>query len=658
MKLRFFDFEVYKNWWCCTFGDYPEADFDETIKETFNVVTSDDETARDNLLKFFYEEDVCSAGYNIKGYDLAIANAIRNGFSPPQVRCISDVIINPKSAFDSKEHSRLAPFAKRKLQIPAYQEMMDDSSDGSLKDVEGLLGLDVQETTVPFDTENLTDKQKAQIIYYNKHDVFATMYYHHIVKRDYTDGKLNIGKTFGIPESTCYKSTNAILTAAVLDARYSKFQDEFRSDVVLPPSIRNYIYDAIPNKIVDRILTNPYIFQDEKVSSKTITETLFGQKVDFGNGGLHSVLCKNLYAESDDDYVLVNADVASFYPMIMINFDTLSRAVKDRGRYKQIAEERLALKFKPNKTSAEKDKVNAYKLILNTVFGASGNKYLALYDKYMCLTTCRLGQLILAALGCKMYKGIPGLKVVQTNTDGILVYLKRSLLPKLKEIGAEFEKVMGMALEYDEEARIWQRDVNNYIVTKASWDGKLDWSKTLRYGKDIKLCGGWLQYTAHRTGYPELSSLTGHVAAKAAIEYLLCGKDVVNFIVKHDKLMDFIVFCKKGPGFRDVVQRMADGSEVLLHRANRVYASKNLKYGQIFKRKYRKDKQGVEQISYNKISNVPDNCIVINQDILEMSLSEIKKDIDYMYYISKAVDLLDIDWVDVNLKPINKYKYE
>ena len=49
---------------------------------------------------------------------------------------------------------------------------MDDSVKG-LKDKEAALGMDIRETTVPFDKEDLTDDDKAQIIFYCKHDVYA-----------------------------------------------------------------------------------------------------------------------------------------------------------------------------------------------------------------------------------------------------------------------------------------------------------------------------------------------------------------------------------------------------------------------------------------------------------------------------------------------------
>lgn len=68
MQLRFIDFEVYPNWWCCTFGDYPEDDtnLNESIKDSFVVVQSTDIGCRDKFLRLIKADDVCIVGYNIK----------------------------------------------------------------------------------------------------------------------------------------------------------------------------------------------------------------------------------------------------------------------------------------------------------------------------------------------------------------------------------------------------------------------------------------------------------------------------------------------------------------------------------------------------------------------------------------------------------------
>lgn len=656
MQLRFIDFEVYPNWWCCTFGDYPEDDtnLNESIKDSFVVVQSTDIGCRDKFLRLIKADDVCIVGYNIKGYDLMIANGVYQGFTPQQLKIINDLIINPGCRFATKEHIRLSSFAKKRIPVKAYQELMDDSNGCSLKDCEAIMGLDIRETEVPFDKEDLTPEEIDSIIYYNKHDVYSSMIFHKLVKKNYTDSKLTIGRVFGIDEATCYKKTNANLCSIVLDAKYSTFGDEFEYRVVLPPSIREYIYDAIPSKIVDAILNNPYNFdKDGKATAKTLQFELFGETVVFGNGGLHSILCNNLYVESNDEWVLMNADVGSFYPALMINFDTLSRAISSKEKYRNIRDTRIYLKHKKDKTPTEKEQVDAFKLVLNTVFGASGNKYLPLYDKYMCLTTCRIGQVVLASLGCNLYKKVPDLRVIQTNTDGILLYFRRRDMNLVQKVCDEFMKVMGLDLEFDEELKVWQRDVNNYLMVNKKWDGTFDWTKAVRYGDEIKLCGEWLQNTWHRPGYPHIGTLSSHCAPKACIEYLLCGRSIVKTILNNKYISDFCIFAKKGPTFRKIIQRMADGTEVTLNRANRIYASKDKSLGPLYKVKYRLDK-----VSYNSVANQPDHPRLINEDLSHVDFDKIRPDIDYAYYVEQACELLNIDWVDPFGNPVNNFKYE
>ena len=146
MKMRFFDFEVFPHWWCCVFGDLPE-DWKETgvtekLKDTFTYVSSDDKNCRDELLSKLKEPGYCVSGYNIKGYDLIIANAIYQGFTPEQTKIINDIIINPGCAWDSKEHIMLQSFSKTKLTSLYYSYFMDDAT-SSLKEKESTLVLNI-----------------------------------------------------------------------------------------------------------------------------------------------------------------------------------------------------------------------------------------------------------------------------------------------------------------------------------------------------------------------------------------------------------------------------------------------------------------------------------------------------------------------------------
>src|SRR5699024_1337251 len=102
------------------------------------------------------------------------------------------------------------------------------------------------------------------------------------------------------------------------------------------------------------------------------------------------------------------------------------------------------------------------KLILNTTYGATKNKYNALYDEYQASSLCYLGQLLLAALANKIYNKV-GAIIIQTNTDGILVKILKEKIDDLKKIVSEWENLTGFTMEYDYIKMFFQRDVNNYI---------------------------------------------------------------------------------------------------------------------------------------------------------------------------------------------------
>ncbi len=58
---------------------------------------------------------------------------------------------------------------------------------------------------------------------------------------------------------------------------------------------------------------------------------------------------------------------------------------------------------------------------MNTTYGALLNKYNDLFDPLMGRSVCITGQLFLLELAEHLYADIPGLKIVQLNTDGIIV---------------------------------------------------------------------------------------------------------------------------------------------------------------------------------------------------------------------------------------------
>ena len=622
-KERFFDFEVTPNWWCVSFGDLPDDlnDLNENIKNDFLTIDSDMKNARELVIDTLREKYHVMFGYNIKGYDLIIANAIYQGFTAQQVFIISDLIINPDKVMFNKEYLRLSSFSKRKLKNIVYEDLLDDGS-GSLKEKEAILGLDIMETTVPFDKEDLTDEDKEDIKKYNKHDVYASMIYYKEVVKPYSMVKLSMGRKFNIPIETCYTSTNARLVAMALGATRQHHSDAERVDIVLPEKIRDYCYKNMPEEIIERI----------RLSTNSFKAKLFENTVVFGNGGVHSTptdvnsnSSEGLYVESDDEYVLMNVDATSYYPSQMIQFKLLSRNVKSYQAFIDVFDERIAIKHKTNKTKEDEDANLADKLVLNTTFGASGNKWLDLYDPYMCTSVCRVGQIFLTALACKLYNTVKDLKIIQLNTDGILCYFKRIYIEKVRECMTEWSEVSGIQMEEEIVEKIWQLNVNNYLMVKGNGD--------------VKSKGAWLNDSIYRTGYVMLSPQNANICARAVTQYLINGKNPIRFLLNCNNLSDFVIICTKGPTFKGVVQRLSNGMEIDLFKCNRVIATKDESLGKLYKWK---NKNGTR--SYNSMPGIPEHCKTVNYALDSYDFNEIKKELDYKFYVEKICDLLDINW--------------
>ena len=599
-------------------------------------------------------------GYNIKYYDNIILNGIANGFNPRQLKILSDIIINPERAYDTQESSRIAPFARKKYNNFIYQDLFDDNT-GSLKEKEACLQLDIRETEVPFTTEDLTDADKEAIIFYCKHDVWATMMFYKVILKPFIMTKLLVGKVFDLPLETCYKSTNANLSAKAVKAVRKSFPDTNRLDIEIPAGLKQYISYSLPASVVSRLCASPEKFE----------VVLFDNDVSYSNGGIHSVPCRPaeikvkskfpawfLHVKTGDGWSLINVDAGSFYPILMVVWKGLSRTITDVEKFASLIQTRLECKAiispfddkygkHPELAPAEeyetyisaKERSQAYKLILNTTYGASGNKYLDLYDPYMTTYTCRLGQLLLTALANNFFTSIgkDNIRIIQTNTDGILLYVRDEYKDLLYEIGKQWENTCKIPLEFEDEYQIWQRDVNNYVMGKQN-------------GK-VKTKGAFFVTDMQQPGYNRVRPLDSYVCKEAIIEYIAHGKDMVEHIYNESDISKFVITCHKG-SFSGIVREFNDGRpDEVLHRCNRTYASLDKTLGEI-----RKTKTIKGEYKKYRAPGCPMHCELINEDLTTHTVSQHRDDLDYMWYIQKAYEMLDAPWYKIVGNKMIPYK--
>ena len=207
-----------------------------------------------------------------------------------------------------------------------------------------------------------------------------------------------------------------------------------------------------------------------------LTATVNGFTFVFGLGGIHGSVESEI-VESDDEHVIVDLDVTSYYPNLAITngFRPAHLGKEFVSIYKHLFEQR---KQYPKK-SAESAML---KLALNGVYGDSNNQFSVFYDPLFTMSITLNGQLLLCLLAEGLMT-IPGLRIAQINTDGITVRVPRSQRVMVDLVRGAWQERTGLSLEEVVYKAMMIRDVNNYIAVyedgntkrKGAYEWKTQW---------------------------------------------------------------------------------------------------------------------------------------------------------------------------------------
>lgn len=186
-----------------------------------------------------------------------------------------------------------------------------------------------------------------------------------------------------------------------------------------------------------------------------------------GMGGLHSSE-KSVSYFTDDEHVLIDRDVASYYPAIILNCGLQPEAMgKD---FAHVYRELVAMRLKA-KAAGDKVTADSLKITINGAFGKLGSPYSALYSPNVLIQVTLTGQLcLLMLIEALEAEGIP---VVSANTDGVVIRCPRKLLPMLDLIVWDWEYRTGFLTEATDYRSLHCRDVNNYIAIKPDKTAKV-----------------------------------------------------------------------------------------------------------------------------------------------------------------------------------------
>lgn len=568
--LNFYDFEVFKeDWLVVIINPYEKSE---------EVIINNKEK-----LQEYYDahKNQIWVGYNNNHYDQYIMKAILCGFNPKEV---NDFIIRE----DKKGWQFSSLF--RKFQMYNFDVMQ--RNDGGLKSLEGFMGSNIKETSIPFDIDRkLTENEIEETVKYCRHDVEQTIEVF-LQRKDDLDVQLELIKEFNLPLSFVTK-TQTQLTAEILEAKSVRFGDDF--NINFPEYLNKikkykYIVDWFKKFKTDKILSDD---QKKEIYGQNLETEVAGVPHVFAWGGLHGALPKYF----GEGYFL-HIDVSQYYPSLMTGHNYFSRAASDEGkrRYEMMRKESIRLKAFPEL----KKKRTGYKTCNNKAYGAMKDKYNKLFDPLNANNICITGQLALLLL-IEMLE--PHCKLIQSNTDGLIVKLYSiDDYELIDDICWEWEQLTHVKLAFDPIiTRIYQKDVNNYLFVNE--DGEIE-SK----GAYVK----------------SLSPLDFDlpIVNKAIVDYLIYDIPIEKTINECDALIMFQKIVKLSGKFKHVVHN----GKIFTEKCFRVFASTRDSDSYIGKQK-----EGNNTIE--KFANTPEHCFIVNDDVKKATVGW---RLDKEWYISMA----------------------
>lgn len=561
--LHFYDFEVFKEDWMVVFIN--------PISKTEEVIVNDAEKLQGYMEKYKNEIFV---GFNCRHYDQYILKGILCGFNPKEINDYIIVKGNPGWKFSS---------LFRKINFINYDVMA--GVDRGLKTFEGFMGNDIRESSVPFDIDRkLTATEIEETIKYCRHDVEQTIEVF-LQRKDDFDAHMGLAKLACQDKELdlfLLSKTKVQLSSIILDATKRSHDDEFDIDAPDTMQINKY------TEVVDWYM-NPENRCYEKDGKKNQLEVIVaGVPHVFGWGGVHGAIDKY----SGEGYFL-NMDVASLYPSLMIEYDLGSRNMRNPKKYEEIYHTRLQYKAEKNPLQLP------LKLVLNGTYGAMKDKNNQLYDPRQANRVCIYGQLLLLDLIEKLE---PHCQIIQSNTDGVLIKMNRyEDFELIDDICYEWEQRTRLVLEFEEFRKVYQKDVNNYIIVDP--EGK------------YKSKGAYVK---------KLSNLDYDlpIVNKALINYMVNDIPVEQTINECNDLKEFQQVSKIGSKYKHIIH----GENILNEKCIRIFASK-----------YEND-EGVKKVSVRtgrpeKISNSPEKCFIYNDEVNGV---KVPGKLDKQWYVNMA----------------------
>lgn len=565
-----YDIEVFPNVFHCTVKNTETGklhkfeiscrsnQLDELV-EFFHTINTNHTSGDLYTTDIQFKTDKLFCGYNNLHYDNAIINYIIDYYNTMKYkgyRTICKSIFNLSKVITNSSEDDISAWKKWKYMVcfdsfDLLTMLYSNKLRVGLKEIQVTMQYkNVQEFVADWQAD-LPESQIDSMIDYNINDVNSTEELLNRCKKD-IDLRIAIEDEYGVRvlSKDGVNIGMKILTQKYLEKTGLTWWDikDLRSpmsviplnDVILPfikydSPILQRVLDDMKNQIVSpgrKGYENKFVFE--------------GLQYSVGVGGIHSVNKPEIIIPKEDE-LLIDIDVASLYPSMLIEYGFYPKHLGPEFLevYKQIKDERIEAKHNGNKV---KDKT--LKLALNGLSGNLQNEHNFCYSPFAVMQIRINGQLLLLMLAEKLTQ--LECRIVQANTDGLFVLLKKDVYSKVNKVCRDWEQLTKLTLEEERFKAMYQYAINDYfaIAEDDSVKEKGMFITTVKLGK----------------------GLTPKIIPKAVINFFKNGVSVEETIKGCQDIKDFLMSEKTGK------QWHVEYNNKEQQRTNRFYASTNGAY--------------------------------------------------------------------------------
>lgn len=493
------DTECYSNYWLCLTDDGLDV---EIWDDQFyvNCMPVDHLTFRNALHTGLQRRTLIT--FNGNNYDMPLVTLAVDGSTAEQLKGASDAIIvrgmkpwEIARVPDWIDHIDLFDVAPGQGSLKAYAAKMHMPR---LQDL-------------PIDPSERIDADKRQKLreYCKLGDLPATRALYRTFATQ-LDLRRDMGREYGVDLRS---KSDAQIAEAVMK-RLLGFKVE-RASVIYGSKFYYRPPEWLSFKSLDvlsLLARSPFTIGDN--GSPVMTEELASTRIRIGNssyqmgsGGLHSTESETTHY-ADDDHVISDHDVASYYPSLILRTGIAPKQIGPifQQIYRDWYVRRLAAK-----DAGDKKNANSLKTLLNGTFGKLGSPWSIFYAPSEMIQVTITGQLALLML-IERLEAV-GIAVISANTDGIVLKCPRHLLQVRDAVIALWEHVTELKTEANQYRLLASRDVNSYVAIKL--DG------------EIKTKGSYAPPEPGASGWP---NPTTQISIDAAVAYLRDGTPIVKTI--------------------------------------------------------------------------------------------------------------------------------